>query len=57
MIFCENSNCESPEEPVERTSDYRFLENMVVCTHCYEMEMDAQEEINANQPDYDYELR
>ena len=57
MIFCENSNCESPEEPVERTSDYRVLENMVVCTHCYEMEMDAQEEINANQPDYDYELR
>ena len=57
MIFCENSNCETPEEPVERISDYMFLENMVVCTHCYEMEMEAREEINANQPDYDYELR
>ncbi len=68
MKYCENLYCETPDEPIERISDYRILDGAVICTHCYELELeeeaiqrqeeelDAQEELAANQPDYDYEL-
>ena len=53
MIFCENAYCETPEEPIERVSDYRILtfddgSNSVICCHCYELEEDAREEEAAN---------
>ena len=56
MKYCENVNCEYGDEPVERVSDYRIIDGAVICTYCYELELEAQEEIAANQPDYDYQL-
>ena len=68
MKYCENLYCETPDEPIERISDYRILDGAVICTHCYELELeeeaiqrqeeelDAQEELAANQPESDYEL-
>ena len=57
MIFCENIYCEQAEEPIERLSDYRILDGAVICVACYELEQDLQEVLQANQPDYDYELQ
>ena len=57
MKFCENIYCEQAEEPIERLSDYRILDGAVICVACYELEQDLQEELEANQPDYDYELQ
>ena len=57
MKFCENIYCEQAEEPIERLSDYRILDGAVICVACYELEQDLQEELKANQPDYDYELQ
>lgn len=57
MKFCENIYCEQAEEPIERLSDYRVIDGAVVCVACYELEQDLQEELEANQPDYDYELQ
>lgn len=52
MKFCGNIYCETPDEPIERVSDYRIVEGAVVCVHCYELEQDAQEELEANQLDW-----
>ena len=57
MKFCENIYCEQAEEPIERLSDYQILDGAVICVACYELEQDLQEELEANQPDYDYELQ
>lgn len=57
MKFCENIYCEQAEEPIERLSDYRILDGAVICVACYELEQDLQEVLQANQPDYDYELQ
>ena len=57
MKFCENIYCEQAEEPIERLSDYRIIDGAVICVACYELEQDLQEELEANQPDYDYELQ
>ena len=57
MKFCENIYCEQAEEPIERLSDYRILDGAVICVACYELELDLQEVLQANQPDYDYELQ
>ena len=57
MKFCENIYCEQAEEPIERLSDYRIIDGAVVCVACYELERDLQEVLQANQPDYDYELQ
>ena len=54
MKYCENLYCETPEEPIERISDYRILDGAVICTHCHELELDAQEELAANEIDTDY---
>jgi hypothetical protein len=56
MKYCENIYCDTPEEPIERISDYRILDGAVVCAYCYELEQEAQEEIAANQPDFDYSI-
>lgn len=53
MKLCGNVYCETPEEPIERISDYRVLvfddgTSAVVCVHCYELEEDAREEEAAN---------
>jgi hypothetical protein len=52
MKFCDSIYCETPDEPIERVSDYRIVEGSVVCVHCYELEQDAQEELEANQLDW-----
>ena len=57
MKFCENIYCEQAEAPIERLSDYRILDGAVICVACYELEQDLQEVLQANQPDYDYELQ
>ena len=41
MKFCDSIYCETPDEPIERVSDYRIVEGSVVCVHCYELEQDA----------------
>lgn len=56
MQFCENIYCDQADEPMERMSDYRIVDGAVICVDCYEIEQDSQEELAANQPDYDYEL-
>ena len=60
MKYCENLYCETPDEPIERISDYRILDGAVICTHCMlhhyfliELEQDAQLENDANQFDLD----
>ena len=66
MKWCDNVNCESIDEPMERLSDYRIcgiscsvaghINGMVLCVQCYEMELDIQAEHYANQQDYDYPI-
>jgi predicted adenine nucleotide alpha hydrolase (AANH) superfamily ATPase len=56
MKFCENVNCEYADEWIERVSDYRIIDGAVICTYCYDLEIEAQEETAENQPDYDYQL-
>ena len=53
MKYCEDLYCETPDEPIERVSDYRILDGAVICTHCHELEQDAQLENDANQFDLD----
>ena len=53
MKYCDNIYCDTPEEPIERISDYRIIDGAVVCTYCYELEQDAQAELAANQADFD----
>ena len=56
MKYCDNLNCEFGDEPLERISDYRIMDGVVLCTHCHELEQDAQEELTANQQDYDFSI-
>jgi hypothetical protein len=53
MRYCEDVYCETPEEPIDRASDYRIVDGAVICTHCYEREQDAREEEEANRLDFD----
>ena len=59
MKFCENIYCEQAQREFELkpNSHYRILDGAIVCVACYELEQDLQEELEANQPDYDYELQ
>ena len=46
MKYCENVNCEF-DEPVERVSDYRIVEDdsgtsVVICQFCHELEREVQ---------------
>jgi hypothetical protein len=55
VIYCNNINCEFEDEPIERTSDYRYTEyGAVICVGCDEREQDEAEMVRQNQPDYDY---
>ena len=67
MKYCDNLDCEFGDEPLERISDYHIMDGVVLCTYCYErqgvivvasyqMEQDAQEELTANQQDYDFSI-
>ena len=61
MIYCDNLNCEGvtfyyDPQALERVSDYIVIDGVVLCVACHELELDAQDELDANQPDYDYQL-
>jgi len=48
MKYCDNLNCDFPDEPLERVSDYRIIDGAVVCVGCYEAEEDQREWDAAN---------
>jgi hypothetical protein len=38
IAYCDNLHCETPDEPIERISDYRIMEdNSILCTGCAEL--------------------
>jgi hypothetical protein len=41
MIYCDNVNCDQPDEALERISDYRVVDGAVLCAGCDEAERDA----------------
>lgn len=43
MKFCDDRNCETPEEPIERISDYRIIDGAVICVACYEADEEQRE--------------
>jgi|TARA_R110000824_G_scaffold130187_3_gene291853 hypothetical protein len=52
MIYCDNLNCEWDNEPIERISDYRIVDGIVLCTGCYE-DIEYENELYAqNAKDY-----
>ena len=53
MIYCDNIYCETPDEGLERISDYVVIDGAVACVACYELEQDMQAELDANQPDFE----
>ena len=34
MRFCENANCDEPDAPIERISDYHFIDGLIICGGC-----------------------
>ena len=48
MRFCDNVNCEYPDEPLERISDYRIIDGAVWCVGCDEAEREEAEWRDAN---------
>jgi len=44
MIYCDNLECESIDEPIERISDYRILDGSVICVGCAELAEDELDE-------------
>ena len=46
--FCDSVNCEYPDEPLERISDYRIIDGAVICVGCYEAEAEEAEWRDAN---------
>ena len=55
MRFCENMHCETPDEPIERISDYVIVDGKNLCTHCDQELKDNQEEWEANKLDFEEE--
>jgi hypothetical protein len=56
MRFCDNRNCEEPDEPLERISrgshsDYRIIDGAVICVGCDEAEREEAEWRDINEPD------
>ena len=43
MIYCDNLGCDSPDEPIERISDYRIIDGAVLCVGCAELAEDEDE--------------
>lgn len=52
MRYCDMRHCESPDEPLERISDYRIIDGAVVCVGCYEAE---EEEAAEEQRELEWE--
>jgi hypothetical protein len=48
MIYCGNLNCEQPDEPIERISDYVVVDGAVICVGCDEAEREEIEWRDAN---------
>lgn len=48
MIYCDNSYCDYPDEPIRRISDYRVIDGAVICVGCYEAEEEEAEWRKAN---------
>jgi hypothetical protein len=47
MRFCENGNCDEPDAPIERISDYHFsyiIDGLIICKGCAEREEAGIEE-------------
>ena len=44
MIYCDNVACDSPDEAIERISDYRILDGSVICAGCAELAEDELDE-------------
>ena len=44
MTYCENMNCQYgvPHQQIERISDYKIVDGVVLCTACYEDYKDQQ---------------
>jgi len=59
MIYCDNLECESIDEPIERISDYRILDGSVICVGCAELAEDELDErslsLKDKYPDYGYD--
>jgi len=55
MIYCDNVNCDQPDEALERISDYRVIDGAVLCVGCDEAERDEAEwrDANADQAETD----
>ena len=48
MRFCDNVNCDQPDEALERISDYRIIDGAVICVGCDEAEREEAEWRDAN---------
>ena len=48
MIYCDNVNCDQPDEALERISDYRVVDGAVICVGCGEAEREETEWRDAN---------
>mgnify|MGYP006407856959 CR=1 FL=1 len=55
MRFCDNVNCEFGDEPLERISDYRVRDGVVLCVGCVEDEEYEQQMNASNRPDSGYQ--
>jgi len=55
MKYCDNVNCDQPDEALERISDYRVIDGAVLCVGCDEAERDEAEwrDANADQAETD----
>ena len=51
MRFCDNRNCEEPDEPLERILDYVVVDGAVWCVGCDEAEREEAEWRDINEPD------
>ena len=48
MKYCDNIACDYPDEPLERISDYRVIDGVVICVGCEEAEREEAEWRDAN---------
>jgi hypothetical protein len=55
MRFCDNVNCDYADEALERISDYRVMDGVVLCVACAEDEDDNRELNASNVPDSGYQ--
>ena len=48
MRYCDNMHCEQADEALERISDYRVIDGVVICVGCDEAEREETEWRDAN---------